>query len=236
MQIVLLCGGLGTRLKQIDNKNPKGLIDINNKPFIYYLLNSIKKYSFSSIHFCLGYKGKQFIDFINNLENLNNITYSLENENNLLGTGGAIKNCLNFLENNFIVQYGDTILEINYEKLYKYHLLNQKPMTMTIIKKELSKEKPNLFCKLNLNDDMECIYNKKNPQENSNYIDYGAIVFNKKIFINIKKKVFDLSEIQTKLSKNKEARYYIANHPYTEIGNPSSYRDAIKKLNDFSSK
>ena len=71
MQLVILCGGLGTRLREIDDKNPKSLIEINNKPFIHYLLNSIEKYPFTSIHFCLGYKVKILLTTLIKLINLN---------------------------------------------------------------------------------------------------------------------------------------------------------------------
>ena len=235
MQLVILCGGLGTRLREIDDKNPKSLIEINNKPFIHYLLNSIEKYPFTSIHFCLGYKSENFINYINKINKFEfkKISFSVEDEKNLLGTGGAIKNCLEFLNNNFIVQYGDTILKFNYEKFYKYHLSHKEPMTMSIMKATKTLEQANLFCEINKENELQCIYNKLNPPFNANYIDYGAIVFKKELFDKIEKDIFDLSEIQAKLSKQKKAKYFETDYPYTEIGNPRSFREALDKLNDF---
>ena len=233
MQIVFLCGGLGTRLRQIDDKNPKGLIEINKKPFIYYLLKSIESYPFTSIHFCLGYKSEKFIKYIKEINKFKNISFSVENENNLLGTGGALKNCLEFLNNNFIVQYGDTILKLNYKKFYKYHLFCKESMTMSIIRATKTLENPNLFCEVNLKNEIQCIYDKFSPPVNANFIDYGAIAFRKELFVKIEKNIFDLSDIQAELSKSKKARYFEADHPYTEIGNPRSYRAALDKLHDF---
>ena len=145
MQIVFLCGGLGTRLKNIDNKNPKIMKVINKKPFLHYLLKSIENFEFSSIHFCLGYKSEKIIPYLQTIGK--NISYTVEDDNNLLGTGGAIKNCLEFLEKDFIVQYGDTILKLDYDHLFQIHLSSNKKMTMTILDAKLTKEKPNIYCK-----------------------------------------------------------------------------------------
>ena len=60
MQMVLLCGGLGKRIRGIDELNPKGMINVNNKPFLYYILKSLEPYKFSNIHFCFGYKSEKY--------------------------------------------------------------------------------------------------------------------------------------------------------------------------------
>ena len=136
---------MGSRLKSKSKDSPKGLLKINNKYFFDYVLNSIKSYKPSSIHFCLGYKREIYIEYINKLKYKAKITYSSENPDELLGTGGAIKNACKYLNNDFIVQYGDSILNFDYNNFFNFHLTKEMPMTMTILNKSKTSELPNLL-------------------------------------------------------------------------------------------
>ncbi len=230
MQILFLCGGLGTRLKEINTDLPKGLFPLNGRPFFDYILDSLMFYEPTSFHFCLGYKSLLYLEYIKTLEDKMEVTYSLEYEDNLLGTGGAIKNALNYLDDNFIVQYGDTVLEFDYKKFFGCHLENQKKMSMTILHKDKSNEPPNVFCKKNESNKLTCIYDKNSPIKNSNYIDYGALAFRRSVFENWPNCKFDLSELQNLFTKNSETFFYEVSAPYIEIGNPESFSNAIKSL------
>tara|TARA_B100000212_G_scaffold206030_1_gene155448 strand:- start:111 stop:812 length:702 start_codon:yes stop_codon:yes gene_type:complete len=233
MQLVLLCGGLGSRIKKIDDINPKGMIKINNRPFIDYVIKSIENYNFSSIHFCLGFKSQKYLHHLEKNYSHLNYTYSIEKEEYLLGTGGAIKNCLDFLEDNFIIQYGDTIVKLNYSEFYKLHLKEKKPITMSILNSYKSEEAPNLFCKKSSFGKFECIYNKKNPPLNANYIDYGSLACKKEIFNKKAEKIFDLSDMQEEFSKRNLIYFHEVYEKYIEIGTPFSYEKAKLKLNDI---
>jgi len=230
MQIVLLCGGMGRRLREVSNNVPKSMIEINNKPFLYFLLKSLKRFNFKSIHICLGYRSEVFIEYLNSIDFSVPITYSLENSKKLLGTGGAIINALRYLNNDFIIQYGDTLLDIQYDLFFEEHLANDSKITMSLISSDLCNHTPNTFCTRNLNGELNCIYNKKNPPSHSNYIDYGAMACKKSVF-NIKENKFvDLSDIQQKLTASRQASFYEVTAPFIEIGNPKALRDAKKIL------
>ena len=163
MQLVLLCGGLGTRLKSISGGIPKSLVQINKKPFIDYLISSVMKYNPSSIHFCLGMKSDLYLEYMNKAKIPTKISFSIEKENKLLGTGGAIKNAIDSLESNFIIQYGDSILDFDYNKFYESHVKNKKEMSMTILPSNLTSESPNMLCNKHKNGkDISCIYDKFN--------------------------------------------------------------------------
>ena len=204
---------------------------INKKPFLHYLLKSIENFEFSSIHFCLGYKSEKIIPYLQTIGK--NISYTVEDDNNLLGTGGAIKNCLEFLEKDFIVQYGDTILKLDYDHLFQIHLSSNKKMTMTILDAKLTKEKPNIYCK-NINGHSKSfIYSKKSELKDANFIDYGALVFKRSVFEKKFKNKFQLSEIQEHLTKSYQSEFLEVFYPYLEIGTPQSYNEATKKLNDL---
>ena len=233
MQIVLLCGGLGTRIRRISKNEPKGMLEINDKPFLSYILKSLETYSFKNIHFCLGYKSDKYLEYLKENHPHLHYTYTVEDSDQLLGTGGAIKNCLNLLDQNFIIQYGDTILKLEYDNFFQFHLRKQRLMTMSILTSSKSLESPNLYCKKSQYDEISCIYNKKKPPKNANFIDYGALAFKKETFERIEKRIFDLSDLQEELTLKKESNFYEVDQKYIEIGNPISFENAKLEINDF---
>ena len=232
MQIVFLSGGMGKRLKVVSKNIPKGMIEINKKPFIYYLLKSLEKFNFTSIHFCLGYKSEIFISYLNSINSPVPISYSLENGEKLLGTGGAIVNAFQYLNKDFIIQYGDTLLDINYELFFKKHMEYNTKITMSIIPSDLCNHKPNIYCTKNLNGELNCNYDKKNPSIKSNYIDYGAMACQKKVFAELDSNFIDLSDIQKELTISGEASFFEVFTPFIEIGNPQSLSSAKNILSN----
>ncbi len=230
MQIVILCGGHGSRLGQLSKNIPKSLLKVNGIPFMKYLIDSLIPFNPSSIHLCLGKFSEQILTFLENENYDLPISFSIENENNLLGTGGALKHCLDYLNDNFIVQYGDTILDLDYLDLYHYHLKEKKEMTLSILPKSLSNETPNVLCCHDESGDLKCIYDKNNLKNTGNFIDYGAIVFKKKVFMNDLPSKFDLSIIQSSLSQDAKSSFYVINKKYIEIGSINSFYKAAKEL------
>jgi D-glycero-alpha-D-manno-heptose 1-phosphate guanylyltransferase len=115
MEIIILAGGFGTRLKSILGNNPKPLANINGKPFLFFLLQNLIKQGFNDFIFSLHYEANKIIEFIEseklNLLNKCKIQYIVEPEP--LGTGGAISYILTQinLQNTFLVINSDTWLD-----------------------------------------------------------------------------------------------------------------------------
>ena len=78
MQIVFLCGGLGTRMREVNKEVPKGLMSVNNNTFFDYIINSILPYNPCSFHFCLGYKSDLYLNYIRELKTSVKVTFSIE--------------------------------------------------------------------------------------------------------------------------------------------------------------
>ena len=112
MQIVILAGGLGTRISKISKGLPKSLINIFDKPFLSYQLDWLILNGYKRILICVGHGGKLIKDFISNQYSNINIQFSHENEN-LLGTGGALRKAHPYLDDKFILIYGDSFLRVN---------------------------------------------------------------------------------------------------------------------------
>ena len=90
IDVVILCGGLGTRIKKISKRTPKSLIKINNKNILNYILNEVKKYNFNKIYLLTGYKSRLFRKY--NKINFYFIPIECIEEKKLMGTGGALYN------------------------------------------------------------------------------------------------------------------------------------------------
>lgn len=211
---------------------PKCLLLVNDKPFIFYILKSIESSSsITSVHFCLGFKSELVLNYLRSNVQFD-WTYSVESENSLLGTGGAIRNALPYLDDSFLVQYGDTVLDIDYHSFIKMHQLESRPMTMSALSADIASESPNI--RVDCIEESVFIYKKDPPPPKANYIDYGLLAFNKTVFQNIQlPKIFDLSLIQENLSMNNLSSLFIASNKYVEIGTIDSLQNANNEVHGY---
>ena len=214
--LVLLAGGLATRLHPITESIPKSMVDINGKPFIDHQLRLLKKQGIESVVICVGYLSNQIIDYVGDGSGFGlRVKYSQDGEE-LLGTGGSIQNAAEFLDEDFFVMYGDSYLDIDLFKIWKFYQQSKLPALMTVIKNDNQWDRSNVIYR----DNKILRYDKKNYSSEMEYIDYGCSIFNKVKFLNFakQKQKFDLSEIQIKLvAENQLAGYEIFNRFY-EVG------------------
>ena len=118
IDLVILAGGKGTRIKDFLGNNPKPMIKFNNIHFLQYLINSLSKFSFNKIYILTGFKHKViFSKFHNKMFNLTKIKCLKEKK--LMGTGGALVNLKKEKVNDFVLVNGDTIFDININNLIK---------------------------------------------------------------------------------------------------------------------
>ena len=119
MKAIILAGGRGKRLRPITDKIPKPLIPINNKPLIERTIKYLKKYGITEIIISSGYKSNLIEKFLKKKKNFGcEIVFSIEKTP--LGTGGAIKKALKFIdEESFVVLNGDIVTNIDLKKILK---------------------------------------------------------------------------------------------------------------------
>ncbi len=124
MQAILLCGGMGTRLRSVVADRPKPMADICGKPFLQYLLEMLRDKGITEVIFALGYMGEMIEEYFQDGSTLGlKIAYSYEEEP--LGTGGAIRNALaKILEEEVLVLNADTYFPMDYEGLLRFHQEN----------------------------------------------------------------------------------------------------------------
>jgi MurNAc alpha-1-phosphate uridylyltransferase len=223
--VVILAGGIGSRLGKLTKKTPKALVKINGKPFIYYQLKLLRKKGIKEVIICIGYLGAQIKKYVGNGKKFNlNVIYSYEKK--LLGTGGAVKNAFPLIKKNFFIMYGDTYLPINFIKIKNKYIKLKSKALITIYKNKKNLDKSNVYF-----NGKNILYNKKNYLKKMKYIEYGVSIFNKEIFKFFeKRKKFDLSDLFYFLSKKKLLNYYLIKKRFYEIGSISGLKDSKKYL------
>ena len=133
MKVVILAGGLGTRLSEYTHSVPKPMININNKPLIYHIMKHYAKYGFKEFYIALGYKGHVIKNFF--YKNHYGWKINLINTGLKTMTGGRLKRLKKYLGNDtFMMTYGDGLSNINLKKLLKFHKKNKKIVTVTAVR------------------------------------------------------------------------------------------------------
>ena len=191
---VILAGGVGTRIRAYYPNTIKSLIEFGGKPFIYYQLQLLKKNHFPNVVICAGYGAEELEKYISSVKWGMDIRISKDGDIPL-GTGGAIKKAVPLLGYDFLVLYGDSYLDFDYQKAKRKYLDSRKPAMLTIYHNK------NQFDKSNIEYDGKTIlsFDKENPSPNAEYIDYGAGFYHASLFRGIPEETFDLSVIQKKL-------------------------------------
>ena len=134
---VLLVGGLGTRLRSVAPSTPKPIVQVGNASFLELIVEQLKHNRIVDLVMCTGYLGEQIeAKFRDGREHGVKIAYSHELEP--LGTGGAIKYAERLIEGaqHFIVMNGDSFLQVDFVELIKFHNMQDRLVTMTVVKAE----------------------------------------------------------------------------------------------------
>ena len=131
MKIVIIAGGKGTRISSIANEIPKAMIPVNGKPVIEYQVLFAKRYGFTDFMFIIGHLGEQIESYFEN-GNKWDVSISYYKETQALGTAGALAYLSEDLKEDFFVFYGDTVMDIDMERMVHYHKTNQADATLFI--------------------------------------------------------------------------------------------------------
>lgn len=177
MKIVILCGGLGSRLSEETKKKPKPMVKIGKDPILLHIMRIYLKYGFKSFVLALGYKKNNIIKYFkkNRLKDVE-IQFIDTGKNSL--TANRLLKLRNILkkEENFFLTYGDGLSNVNINKLLKLHLSKKKVATVTAVRP------PARFGELKIgNSGLVKKFEEKN-QVNEGWINGGFFIFNKKIF------------------------------------------------------
>jgi glucose-1-phosphate cytidylyltransferase len=129
LQVIVLCGGKGERLKPLTESIPKPLVAINNRAILSYIIEHLKKYQLEEIIFTTGYKSNMIDDFVKEINLHGHYTTFDSGDVDIIE---RIKSVKHLIRNDFIVVYGDTLSDVNIDELIRFHLSQSKPATVTL--------------------------------------------------------------------------------------------------------
>jgi glucose-1-phosphate cytidylyltransferase len=155
MKVVILCGGLGTRLREETEFRPKPLVDVGGRPILWHIMKLYAHYGFRDFILCLGYRGNMIKEYFLNYEAMNNdftirlgrkaqIQYNGDHEEQDFWvtlaetgaesmTGGRLKRVQKYLagEERFMLTYGDGVSDVDIGHLLEFHRSHGKIATVT---------------------------------------------------------------------------------------------------------
>jgi MurNAc alpha-1-phosphate uridylyltransferase len=215
LPIAILAGGFATRIKPLSNSIPKSLVEIYEKPFLEWQLQLLEKNNFKRVVICASHRSDMIEDFIANRPKTNlEILFSLDGDKQL-GTGGALIKARKLLGKSFLVIYGDSYLPVDFNEVAEYFLESNKPALMTVVRNNFNSEPNNVIFK---NGYIQK-YDKRNPTEDMQYIDFGLNAFNSDVFNNYPSNEYiELSSIQTTLATRKELIGFQVSQRFYEVG------------------
>lgn len=136
MKAFLLSAGIGSRLKPLTDSIPKCLIEINNKPTLYWWFKYLKYYGINEVLINTHHLSEKVVDFIKTVPK--ELTVNLVYEPELLGSAGTIKKNFDFIKNDkdFFVFYSDVLTNFNLNHFYNFHITNKKIASIALFKSD----------------------------------------------------------------------------------------------------
>jgi glucose-1-phosphate cytidylyltransferase len=197
-KVVVLSGGLGTRLREETEFRPKPMVSVGTRPILWHIMKIYSHYGFNDFIICLGYKGNMIKEYFLNYEAMNNdFTIRLNNTKSIefhnvhterdwcitlaetgerAQTGARLKRIEKYVTGDlFMVTYGDGVANINVRALVEYHRSHGKIGTVTAVRP------PSRFGEFTLDGD-KVIRFKEKPQTKEGLINGGYFVFDRAFF------------------------------------------------------
>ena len=227
LPVAILAGGLATRLRPMTDSVPKALLSIAGRPFILHQLRLLKNQGIDRVVLCVGHLGEQVRAAVGDGRTLGlAIDYSFDG-GELLGTGGALKQALPLLGDEFFVLNGDSYLPCSFAPVQSAYEAAQRPALMTVLRNDNRWDKSNVLFR-----NGELIeYDKKSPRLDMSHIDFGLYVLSSDVFLTYdESRVIDLADICQELSKTRQLAALEVSERFYEVGSPRGIRDTEEYL------
>ena len=197
MKVVILAGGLGTRLSEETIIKPKPMVEIGGMPVLWHIMKIYSYYGYNDFVICLGYKGYLIKEFFNNyFLHKSDITVDLKNNKVIFNeseaepwtitlvdtgvnsmTGGRIKRIQKHIGSEpFFLTYGDGLSDVNISELFETHKNSKKFLTVTSVQPH------GRFGALNLSPSNEVLSFLEKPKGDGSWINGGFFVCQPEVF------------------------------------------------------
>ena len=225
IDIVIMAGGKGERLKPFTEILPKPLIPINSKPMLEHIIDNFTYFNFNKFHLVLNHQANLIKSYFQSINKKYKINFFKEPK--ALGTAGGVIFVKNIKSDDFIITNCDTLFKIDYTKFYDFHKKNKNFITLAVSKTQHIF--PYGICKINSN---KLISLKEKPK--FNFIANTGLYFVKKEIIKLlpKNKKFEMTDLIEKCIKLKKKTgvYQIHSDSWTDLGQLSDLKKAYKDI------
>ncbi|KPK41110.1 MAG: hypothetical protein AMJ78_06400 [Omnitrophica WOR_2 bacterium SM23_29] len=223
IDVLILCGGEGKRLRGIIEDRPKPMAEIRGRPFLDILIDYIASQGFRRFILCAGYKGEIVRRYYKNKHGSLNILVLKESK--LLGTAGAIKNAESIIKSNpFLVMNGDSFCSLDLHKFINFHKEKKASFSMVLVNTKANKD----YGVVNIDSSRRIIsFSEKIKAKKGVLINSGIYLFGKRIFsvIEAGKKLSLECDIFPRIVA--EGFYgYVTKGRFIDIGTPDRYERA----------
>jgi len=228
-EVVILCGGKGSRLAEETSIRPKPMVEIGGKPILWHIMKIYSDYGIKKFILALGYKSEYIKEYFYNARiSQSDFTLKMEPDaepifyNKMMESdweisfidtgedtlkGGRLKKLEKYIKgDDFFVTYGDGVADVNIEELYKFHKAHGKIASVTAV------HPPSRFGEMDLNGTDVQSFEEK-PQMASGYINGGYFVFKKELLnylVDDEKCDLEFGALQ-KIAEEKQMQAFIHN-------------------------
>ena len=220
--VVILAGGLATRLRPITEKIPKSLVVVGKQPFIGQQLRLLYSHGIRLVIISAWYRGEMIRESVGDGKQFGmRVEYVFDGEAPL-GTGGAIRQALSLLNEPFFVLYGDSYLPCDYSDIQAHFDHQTQPALMTVYRNQGKWDTSNV----EMVDGQILCYDKHRRTPRMEFIDYGLGLFRPDVFASLAEcQPADLAGIYQKLAANHDLAAYEVNQRFYEIGSFEGLRE-----------
>ncbi len=219
--VILMLGGLGTRLRPLTNDIPKPMLKVGNKPILETILEGFKQYGYANFIFSVNYKKEIIQDYFQNGQAFGVVIDYIEEEKRM-GTAGALSLLKERPEEPFFVMNGDLLTQVNFEQLMEFHIEHQSIATMCV--REYEYQIPYGVIETN---GADLITIQEKPIHRS-FVNAGIYVLNPEIFDYIPKgEFYDMPTLfEQLLAKKQKVSVFPIREYWLDIGQMDEYKQA----------
>jgi len=227
LPVAILAGGLATRLRPLTDRVPKSLLAIAGRPFIFHQLEMLRSQGVARVVLCVGHLGERIMAAVSARPTpALAISYSFDGSA-LLGTGGALKQALPLLGDEFFVLNGDSYLPCSLARVQAAYRAARRPALMTVLRNDNRWDRSNVLFR----DGELLAYDKKAPRADMCHIDFGLSVLSHGVFSSYRgSSVIDLADIFRDLARRRQLAALEVAQRFYEIGSLQGLKDTEEFL------
>ena len=224
--MVVLAGGLATRMRPITSTIPKSMIEVAGEPFVAHQLRLFRRQGIKHVVLCVGYLSEIIEAYVGDGRAFGlDVVYSPDGEK-LLGTGGAVRKALPHLGDEFLLIYGDSYLDISYRDVVEAFHASGRPALMTVLHNRGRWDTSNIEF-----EKQRILAYSKQPTARMEHIDYGLSMLKAQVFDGLPvDDTFDLAALYRNLIENGNMAGYEVDRRFYEIGSPSGLAEIDQYL------